>query len=96
MGFFMDFNEYNKIDLMRIYEKTQPLDIFNARRAWRVSFMFDRMDLFDSAILLAMVSKDVADWSAIFNISADVDVASISEYRREWPDTSYLRALGES
>lgn len=89
----MKYKEYKKVDLMRMYEKRYPFDVSNARRAWRVSFMFDRMDLFDSAIMLAMVRVDVADWSAIFNISADVDVATMSEYRMEWPDSSHLRSL---
>lgn len=91
----MNGDEYKKIDIMRIYEKEHPSDIDNTRRAWRVSFMFDRMDLFDSAIMLAISNNNTADWSAIFGICPDVNISSIAEYRREWPDSSYLRAIGE-
>jgi hypothetical protein len=86
--------ENKKIDLMRKYESRFPFDVESARRAWRVSFMFDRMELFERAVLLALSHQDVADWSEIFNISYDVDFSSISEHRRVWPDPSYLRPLG--
>ncbi len=83
----------NQMDLIRMYEDKYPSDISDSRRAWRVAFMFDRMDLFVSALMLSLENNNVADWSAIYSISIDVDMAHVSEFKLGWPDPSYLRPL---
>lgn len=92
----MNSDEVKNMDLIRVYESEYPFDVEISRRAWRVAFTFDRMDLFYSALIRAISNGNVADWSCVFSISEDVDMSYISEYRKGWPDPSYLRALGES
>ena len=84
-----------KLDLIRMYEEKYPSDVSDSRRAWRVAFMFDRMDLFDSALITALSNNAIADWSSIYSISVDVDMAQVSEFKLRWPDPSHLRSLGE-
>ena len=85
----------NNLDLIRMYEEKYPSDISDSRRAWRVAFMFDQMALFDSALMLALSNNQIADWSLIYKISVDVDMAHVSEFKLRWPDPSHLRSLGE-
>ena len=85
----------NNLDLIRMYEEKYPSDIIDSRRAWRVAFMFDQMGLFDSALMLALSNNQIADWSLIYKISVDVDMAHVSEFKLRWPDPSHLRSLGE-
>lgn len=81
---------------LQAYKLLFPEAIDVAERAWRVSFRFERFELFDEVIRKAITSNTEAEWDCLFEIANDADFSVPVMEHMDWPDPSYLMGIPDN